>query len=433
MAFEELFEPIKIGPVEIKNRLAVAPMNGVGDRNGHLTNQYMCYFNARALGGFGLMTTGSLITNQAAHAELMGCVPGIHAGAFGNFSYLSQFTDSIHSMGTNTKIFAQLSPGFGRQCPTHGAKGASPVAMDPREIRANFTKGQKAWTDFHLYDWAALEAANVPREMTIDEIKADTVSYVQAAEVAIVCGFDGIEVHAPHGYLLHQFLSPRSNKRTDEYGGALRNRARYLLEIVAALKANFGDAVPIMVRLSGMEYQPDGNSADDVRQVCRWLEETGADAIDLSSGSGYDDMKHFEPEAGQIPNLEAQGKKLKAEIKIPVIIPSFVEPEVALRAVKEGATDIASMGRQALADPEWPNKVKEGRLDEIAKCTRCDFCNGIAFQGLRMFLRCTQNPNLGREEFMPEYWPKASKAVVPETLKRWKPGLRWKSKLEDKL
>jgi 2,4-dienoyl-CoA reductase-like NADH-dependent reductase (Old Yellow Enzyme family) len=429
MAFEELFQPIKIGPVEIKNRVAVAPMNGVGDRQGHLTNQYMCYFNARALGGFGLMTTGSLITNPTGHAEMLGLVPGIYPGALGNFSYYSQFTESIHSMGTGTKIFAQLSPGFGRQSPTHGAKGASPVSLNAKEMRSNYTKGQRAWSDYYIYDWAAMESSNVPREMTIDEIKTDTALFVQSAEIAVLCGFDGIEIHAPHGYLLHQFLSPRSNKRTDEYGGSLRNRARYLLEILAGLKANFGDAVPIVVRLSGREYQPDGSSAEDVRQICRWLEETGADAIDLSSGSGYDDMKHFEAEGDNIALLEAQGKKLKEAVKIPVMTPGLMTPEVAWRAVKEGETDIVSLGRQALADPEWPNKVKEGRIGEIARCLKDEYCNAMAFQGLRMFIRCVQNPNLGREEFMPEYWPKPSKPSVPETLKRWKPGLRWKSVL----
>lgn len=111
--------------------------------------------------------------------------------------------------------------------------------------------------------------------------------------------------------------------------------------------------------------------------------------------------------------------------------PGIHTPEVAWRAVKDGETDIITLGRQALADPEWPNKVKEGRISEIARCLRCDFCNSLAFQGLRFFLRCPQNPKLGWEEFIPEYWPKPTKPTVPETLKRWKPGLRWKNKLAE--
>lgn len=426
-AFDKLFEPIKIGPVEIKNRLAVAPMNLAGDRDGHPTRLYTCYFNARALGGFGLLITGSLMTNKESHMEAGGMVPGLYVGG-PNIGYYSELTDSIHSMGTSTKIFAQLSPGFGRQLGISGVKGASPIAGDPERTRKNHTKGQMSWSDYHLHDWAEHMAA-VPREMTVEEIHDDQRTFVEAAELAIVAGFDGIEIHAPHGYLLAQFLSPRSNQRKDEYGGSLRNRARYLVELVTLCKKNFGDAVPIMFRISGREYQADGNTDEDVRQVCKWCEEAGADAIDLSNGSGYDDMKHFEPETDNFALLEAQGKKLKEAVKIPVITVGLHTPEVALKAVKDGETDIVALGRQSMADPDWPNKVKEGRLDEIVKCTRCDYCNSIGIMGGRCILRCAQNPNLGREEYMPEYWPKPMKGRVPETLKRWKPGRRWKSKV----
>jgi 2,4-dienoyl-CoA reductase-like NADH-dependent reductase (Old Yellow Enzyme family) len=428
MGFEKLFEPIKIGRVEIKNRLAVAPMNVVGDRDGHPTKQYKCYFNARALGGFGLLTTGSIITNPESHAEVFKGTPGLYMGS-GNIGYYAEFTHSIHSMGTGTKIFAQLSVGFGRQTGVPGAKGASPVAMDAAVFRSNIPKSQLAWSDYWLHDWAAHEANSVPRAMTVEEIQRDERSFVEAAELAVVAGFDGIEIHAPHGYLMHQFLSPRSNKRADAYGGSLRNRARFLLETLAMTRQNFGDAVPITVRISGCEYQPDGLTAEDMRQIAKWCEVTGADAINLSSGSGYDDMKHFEPEADNPALLESQGKKMKEAIKIPVMTPGFVTPKGALKAIENGQTDIASLGRQALADPEWPNKVKEGRLDEIVTCTRCDFCNAMSITGGNFFIRCRQNPNLGREEYMPEYWPKPIKPEVPEALKRWKPGQRWKSKL----
>ena len=426
-AFDKLFEPIKIGPVEIKNRLAVAPMNLAGDRDGHPTRLYTCYFNARALGGFGLLITGSLMTNKEAHMETGGMVPGLYMGG-PCIGYYSELTASIHSMGTNTKIFAQLSPGFGRQTGMPGAKGASPIPMDREEARKNLCKTQAGWSNYWLHDWCDHSA--VPRAMTVEEIHDDQRTFVEAAEMAIVAGFDGIEIHAPHGYLLAEFLSPRCNQRTDEYGGSLRNRARYLVELVTLCKKNFGDAVPIMFRLSGREYQKDGNTDEDVRQICKWCEEAGADAIDLSNGSGYDDMKHFIPEDDNFELLEAQGKKLKKAVKIPVITVGLQTPEVALKAVEDGETDMVGLGRQSLADPDWPNKVKEGRLNEIVKCTKDNYCNAVGIQAGTVILRCTQNPNLGREEYMPEYWPKPMKARVPETLMRWKPGERWKSKLK---
>jgi 2,4-dienoyl-CoA reductase-like NADH-dependent reductase (Old Yellow Enzyme family) len=333
-------------------------------------------------------------------------------------------------MGTNTKVFAQLLTGFGRQGAVSVGKCVSPIPIDMEIMRSNIPKSMMAWSDYWLHDWAGKEGAAVPRAMTIEEIHDDERTFLEAAEMAIIAGFDGIEIHTCHGYLGHQFLSPRSNKRTDEYGGSLRNRARFLLELLTMCKKNFGDAVPIMMRISGREYQKDGLAAEDVRQIIKWCEEAGLDAVDLSNGSGYDDMKHFCPEKDNIELLEAQGKKLKAEVKIPVITVGLHTPEVALKAVEDGEADIISLGRQSLADPEWPNKVKEGRIDEIVKCTKDNYCNALGITGGMRAARCTQNPNLGKEEYMPEYWPKPMKAKLPETLMRWKPGQRWKSALK---
>jgi 2,4-dienoyl-CoA reductase-like NADH-dependent reductase (Old Yellow Enzyme family) len=262
--------------------------------------------------------------------------------------------------------------------------------------------------------------------MTIDEIKSDVRSFVRSAELAVLAGFDGIELHAPHGYMMHQFLSPRTNQRRDEYGGSLRNRARFLLEIVTAFKENFGNAVPLVVRMSGREYYENGIAPEDVRQVARWCEEAGADAISLSNGSGYDDFKHFFPSTQDNTELlEAQGKKLKDAINIPVITVSLNTPKVAEKAVKDGQTDMIALGRQAIADPEWPNKVKEGRINEIMKCTKDNSCVTLGIWGAMIGMRCIVNPNYGKEQYMPEYQPKPMKGKIPDTLRRWKPGKRW--------
>jgi 2,4-dienoyl-CoA reductase-like NADH-dependent reductase (Old Yellow Enzyme family) len=423
--YENLFEPIKIGPVTIKNRIAMAPMNQQGDRDAHVTLQYTCFFNARALGGFGLLTTGSILTSKSAKEEYP-FVPYLYPGSF-NMGYWSDFTESIHSLGVDAKIFAQLSPGFGRQTGIPGAKGASAIPLDRKVLYQGLTKENRAWAKYWRSDWAN-HLLGAPREMTVDEIHRDQRSYIRSAELAVLAGFDGIEVHAPHGYLLHQFLSPRSNQRTDEYGGTLRNRARYVLDLVTMLKENFKDAVPIVVRMSGREYQEGGITPEDVRQVAKWCEEAGADAISLSNGSGYDDLKHFMPTTeDNFDLLEAQGRKLKEVIKIPVITVGFRTPEVAEKAITEGQTDIIAMGRQAMADPEWPNKVKEERVSEIVKCTRCTFCATMGISGGVVAMRCTQNPNYGKEQFLPQYWPRPMKGKIPETLRRWKPAERWQA------
>lgn len=424
--FDELFEPIKIGPLTIKNRVAMAPMNMMGERDCRPTRQYTCYFNARALGGFGLLTTGSILTSKVAAREYP-FVPNLYKGSL-NFGYYTDFVESIHSMGTDAKVFAQLSPGFGRQTGRHNAMAASPVPFETEDLYDGLPDSYLPWTKFHLTSWA--EHFRPPREMTVEEIIHSLKEYKWAAERAILFGFDGIEIHACHGYGLHQFLSPRTNKRTDEYGGSLENRAHYVLELIKVCKESFGDAVPVMVRMSGREYQEDGITPEDMRRTAYLCQEAGADAINLSNSSGYDDMKHyFCGTRDNLMLLEAQGKKLTETLTIPVITPGLTTPEVAAKAVKDGETDIISLGRQAIADPDWPNKVKEGRLDEITFCSKDNFCL-VMLQAGQASLRCTQNPNYGKEEYLPEYWPKPMKGKVPESLRRWKPGLRWQEKSE---
>ncbi|MCE5261968.1 MAG: NADH:flavin oxidoreductase [Deltaproteobacteria bacterium] len=424
--FDALFQPIKIGPVEIKNRVAVAPMNMMGERDRHPTRQYTCYFNARAVGGFGLMTTGSILTSKEAGDEYP-FVPTLYKGSL-NFGYYTDFVESIHSMGTEARVFAQLSPGFGRQTGKRGAMSASAVPFKVEELYDGLPKSYLPWTKYHVGCWA--EHFNAPREMTVEEIKKALKDFQWAAERAILFGFDGLEIHACHGYGLHQFLSPRTNKRADQYGGSVENRARYVLELIAVCKQSFGDSVPIVVRMSGREYQPDGITPEDTRRTAFLCQEAGADAIDLSNSSGYDDMDHyFCSTRDNVMLLEAQGRKLKEAVKIPIITPGLASPEVAEKAVREGETDLVSLGRQAIADAGWPNKVKEGRLDEIIWCVKDNFCLAMLQAGTGS-LRCTQNAEYGKEEYLPQYWPKPMKGRIPPTLRRWKPGLRWQAKSE---
>ena len=165
---------------------------------------------------------------------------------------------------------------------------------------------------------------------------------MRSAALAILYGFDGIEIHSPHGYLLHEFLSPRSNQRQDEYGGSLRNRARFLLELVAEPQTHADG--PHRGQGQRMEYQKGGFTADDIKQVAVWCEEEGADAISLSNGSGYDDNLHFFPVTQDNDALiEAHGQTLKKAIKIPVIMAGIHTPAVAEKLVKEKALDMVAL------------------------------------------------------------------------------------------
>jgi len=265
--------------------------------------------------------------------------------------------------------------------------------------------------------------SDIPRPMTIEEIRQDVDDLAFAAELAICAGFDGIELHSCHGYLIHQFLSPRSNQRNDMYGGSSENRARYLLEIIQKLKQQFGDAVPIMPRISANEHLPDGLNAEQMRDIMVMAEQAGADAIELSDSAGMENMRYLLPDEEDIVDThltEEQGKKLKAKVKVPVLTPWFHNFDIAEKAVADGETDMVGSGRQFIADPEFPNKLKAGKPEDIVMCKLDNQCViSIFTEGA---CRCSVNPNMGRERFMPEYWPGAFSSKLPESLRRWRIG-----------
>ncbi|MBI5443722.1 MAG: NADH:flavin oxidoreductase [Deltaproteobacteria bacterium] len=432
--YEELFEPIKIGAVEIKNRIAEAPMNQQGDRFGHPTKQYICAHNARALGGFGLIIAGAILTDKSAHEEYP-FIPYLYPGC-NTVGFWGDFTDSIRSQGTDTKVFAQMCIGIGRQGARPGCRAPSDLPVDPAELMRNEPAAARAWFPYFTSNFAKHLGKLKMSEFTIDQIKEAEHRFVRSCELAILAGFDGIEIHACHGYLMHTFLTPRSNQRTDEYGGSPANRARLQLNLVKGCKASFGDAVPVTFRISAQEFQEGGLSAEDVRQICVWAEGAGADGVHFSQSSGYDDQKnwmtHKKSDRDCLSILESQGKKLKQAVRMPVITVGLHSPSTAARAIAEGQTDMISLGRASIADPAWPNKVKEGRVDEINACTKCMYCLVMGVYSGRQFMRCMTNSTYGVEEYDPKFWPKPVQAKIPESLRRWKPGLRWKDQWDVK-
>jgi len=427
--YENLFEPIKIGPMEVKNRMCLAPMNHQGDRNGHPTLQTKSFYNSRAMGGYGLIFAGAILTNREAYQEYP-MIPYLYPGCL-NADEWYDLCESVHSMQTNTKLVAQLLTSIGRQgarglIAGQGARSPSPVPFQRKDLYDGVGKKNLAWKNYWIHDWTG-HLLHTPRACTIAEIKYMEERFCRAAEMSILAGFDGIEIHSCHGYFQHQWLSARTNKRDDDYGGTLRNRARFVLELMTKTRALFGNTVPIDVRISGMEYKEGGNTAADQLQVAKWLEEEGADAISFSNSSGYDDMQRFFPEEENMALIEAQGKKAKKVLKIPVIHVGIHDPKTCSELVKNGETDMIAHGRQAMAEAEWPNKVKEGRIDEIKRCSHDCFCMGMSHIGAQVSARCTVNAEYQKEQFNPKYWPKPMKGTIPEALKRWKPGEKWQN------
>jgi 2,4-dienoyl-CoA reductase-like NADH-dependent reductase (Old Yellow Enzyme family) len=251
------------------------------------------------------------------------------------------------------------------------------------------------------------------REMSIEEIEREQENFVKAAMMARAVGFDGLEIHAAHGFLLDEFLSPRYNRRTDRYGGTLENRMRFLLELVRKTKAAVGNDMAVGVRASADEHIPGGSTYEDMKLVVKRLAREGIDYFHLGDGC-FESLKYIIPDEANTMLEEAAGfKKL---VTLPIVTPTVHDPQLADKAVSEGMADMISLGRQLIADPEWANKVKRGRLATITKCTRCNKgCYARIFQGLR--IKCVRNPESGLERYNPQYtqWAARRKAIERRT------------------
>lgn len=401
--YPELFEPITIGGVTIANRIAMAPMNVLfsADNRGYVNDQILAYYAARAQGGTGLIITecvlGTRLASRFPYTSNLHLFNGTHVPG------LEEVAETIHAFGA--KVFLQLSIGFGRQGHSHDhesppAPSAVPYEPDPSMLPEKIRKYIAKHPHYinPKIPNNGLQAQS-PREMTREEIKREIEEFGHSCVLAVMAGVDGIELHAPHGYLEHQFLSPRSNKRTDEYGGSLENRMRFVLEVYDKAREMIGNSVALGIRLSGDEHMPGGIPHDEQKVVVRELGKRGIDYVHLSSGS-YEALKYMFPEKDGTMLGEAAGFKSVLPDDVPVITPSIHDPAMACRAISDGRTDMISLGRQLLIDPEWANKVQAG--EKFRKCTRC--CECLMRTAVSLPVRCLHNPNLGREKYMSEYW-----------------------------
>ncbi len=429
-----IFEPIRIGGVEIKNRIAMAPMNmNYTGPNRYVSRQQMAYYAARAKGGTGLIIMEAVLASNMAIADTY---KKYNNASLANELYvpmMSELVEHVHSFGA--KMFVQLAIGPGRQG-TSEAGAVQPVSASPipyrtypeyatngidllQMVRAMGYQGKIPETDDleEIISFAnkipgTHMNGETPREITVEEIRQLVADLGTAAKLAKRSGFDGIEIHAPHGYLIHSFFAVRSNKRTDEYGGSFENRIRILMECIHACRKTVGPDYVVGVRISASDNLPEGFGPDFAARIARRCEEEGADYIHLSDGS-YEKMDDFLPKKeGQVIPKAAVIKK---GLKIPLICPSVHDVENVVDVLRTGKADMVSQGRQQIADPDWVNKVREGRFQEIIKCTRCNRgCIGrfvLALTG-----RCVLNPTVGQEQFMDEYM---KRPILPIKKRVW--------------
>jgi NADH:flavin oxidoreductase / NADH oxidase family./Pyridine nucleotide-disulphide oxidoreductase. len=390
--FEKLFEPIKIGSVEIKNRIAMAPMGilGLSTERGGFSKRAEDYYVARAKGGTGLIITGIVkIENEIekVHEGTIPC-PTIDPSHFIRTS--SEMVERIHAYGS--KIFLQLGIGLGRV--------ASPQMLACQPVAPSAIPNY----------W---DPSITCRELTTDEVERLVKMAAESAAIAKVAGFDGVEIHAVHeGYLLDQFTIAMFNRRTDKYGGDLMGRLRLPIEVVKAIKKVNGENFPVALRFSiksyikdwnqggldGEDFVEKGRDTQEGLTIAPILEKAGYDAFDADAGS-YDAWYWAHPPIYQKHGLYLPlTEQLKKVVNAPLIVAGRMEiPELAEKTLEEGkAADMINLGRGLLADPEWANKVMQGRIEDIRPCIGChDGCLGRGFVGKP--LSCAVNPACGRE------------------------------------
>lgn len=370
MNYPNLFKPGRIGPLELKNRIVMPPMGtGMASFTGEATDEIIEFYAARAKGGCGL-----IITEIARVDEVTGIgMPCQLSASSPKFvRKLVQLADAVHPY--DTKILLQLHHP-GREVKRAALGGVQPVA--PSAIACKVTK-------------------DMPRELTTEECETLIRAFAAGARIAQIAGFDGVELHAAHGYLINQFLSPYTNHRTDRFGGGTEGRMTFLREIIQEIQRACGPAFPIVVRLSCDEFVPGGLELPESVRIAKALEALGVAAIDVSAGIYESSYSSIEPQG--LP--EGWKKHLAAEIKrnvgIPVIAVNNIKyPATAERFLEEGVCDFTAVGRGQLADPEWGGKARAGRDGEIRKCLGCMHC----FRSLGRChpIECAVNPILGRE------------------------------------
>lgn len=387
----KLFEAGKIGKLSIKNRIVMAPMGlgGLSEPDGRLGERAKDYYVARAKGGVGLIITGT--TRVTREIEYIPSAAGF-LGADGSMyvSQLDELAYAVHDFGA--KIAVQLTAGRGRLAPNEDLRLIGAVAPSPVPCFWN--------------------PQVIARELTIGEIESLVKAFGSAAERLRLAGIDAIELHAHNGYLLDQFQTALWNQRTDPYGGDLSGRLRFVLEIITAIKKSAGKDFPIIYRFSLTHYFPGGREVEEGLEIARRLEAAGIDAFHIDAGC-YEVRFWASPPHTQPPAFMVDlAKKVKEVLQVPVItVGRLGYPEVAERVLQEGKADFIALGRALLADPDWPNKVREGRLEEIRPCIGC-YEGCLERINKKKYVSCAVNPATGMEREFVIYPAEKEKSVL---------------------
>jgi 2,4-dienoyl-CoA reductase-like NADH-dependent reductase (Old Yellow Enzyme family) len=369
MKYTKLFEPAKIGTMTLKNRIVMTPMGvSLPETNGQAGDNVTAYLEERAKGGVGMIIPGIVVVDSETGRS--GPHEFVLESKFQAFS-IQRMIAALHKY--DTKVTLQLyHPG--KETHSRWIGGKAPVSASEMKTRQG----------------------EMTRALTTEEVEAMAKKYVNAAVLAKEAGADAVEVHAAHGYLVGQFLTPLFNKRTDKYGGSFEGRMQFVTEIINGIRAAVGPSYPVGVRMSADEYIEGGNTLEDGVKMAKWYENLGVDFLDISCS--LQESAHFnrEPPSFQQGWKRHNAATIKQNVKIPVIaVNTIKKPEFAESLLEDGVSDFAALSRQHLAEPEWTKKVKEGREDELRTCISCLHCIETMVKGGQT--RCTVNARAGRE------------------------------------
>lgn len=360
-SFRRLFQPGKIGSLDVPNRLIMAPMVTHYAEEGKVTDRMIAYYAERAIGGTGLLVL------EASFPRTGGYPGRVHIWSDAFISGLRRLTDEIHRCGGKMAIEINLSRGR--------SDDVDPISASdvPHPV-----------------------TGRVPRVLSLEEIQKLEEDFGRSVLRAKEAGFDAVMIHGGQGYLISEFLSPRINRRKDGYGGGIQGRARLAVEMVLEAKKKGGKDYPVMFRLTASERMGGGISLEDICETCRLIRDAGADAVDVVSGAAetmeWTIPSMYFPLGLNVPLAE----EIRKRANMPVSVAGRItDPSLAEEILEKGKADFITLGRALLADPHFPRKAKEGKISEIRKCLGCLRC--IDSFAIDAPLECAVNPVLGKE------------------------------------
>ncbi len=365
-----VFEQVSMGPTKAKNRLVMAPVKtAFGSLQGTVTDKLIAYYMRRAQGGVGAIIVEPLFVDPAGkeHPKQLGI------DADDKIEGLSRLVDAIHAEGA--LAIAHVN---------HAGRAANPKAS-----------GQKPEAPSSM---VCNTTGATSEEMTLERIKEIVSEFAAAARRARQAGFDAVELQTGLGYLVSQFLSPRTNHRKDDYGGSKENRLRFLSEVVAAMQSELGDEVALTARMSATEQTEGGLTIDDGKELAQWLQEHGVSALHVVSGSACDSPPWYYQHMAMPPGANAKlAREIRSAVQIPVVAAGRMgDPAEIEQVIGNGWADLVALGRPLVADPDLPRKMKDSHPELVLQCGGC-------LQGCLMGVKsgagiqCIVNPELGLE------------------------------------